>query len=195
MPNYAPYYHGNITFYRADYQPGNEVMLYAHGAFATGWKKRHVLVPKNMSVYFYVPHGVPSSDGAISPVVRGVAAEQNGMTQMANAAGQMEDWLLWGKGSVTSIAGPGTSIWDYELSHNDKAARFIAEMRAVTNNRDLVLVNKGATMHLSDLFVALGKSGTKYDKLHYLPCRSPDKGDAYNPHTVNAAGALHKLSS
>lgn len=171
-------------------------MLYAHGTFATGWRERHVKVPENMSVYFYVLHGVASSDGSASAVVRSDAPEKN-TTQRFGAPDpnetEEEKWaktfLLWGKASATSIAGPGSLIWDYELSYNEKFTRMIRELN-MTGSRDLLTLDcpdgpkrKGTKMHLSKLFALI--EVFKYEKFHYLPCRSPNTGIDYNPKSVD----------
>lgn len=187
-----PEVHKKFTIYRAGDRPAPEVALYAHGVFATGWRRRYATVPRKLSVYFYVLHGVASADGSASVVVRGGAADGNQMVQMPGADGAVEQWLMWGRGNVTSIAPAGASVWDYELSHNDKTPRFVAEGKAGVADRDLLSLNPGVTMHLSDVFEALGRVGP-FRILHYLPCRSPAQGNDFNPHNVNAAGALHKL--
>jgi hypothetical protein len=171
-------------------------MLYAHGCFHSR-KKPKTTVPMNLSVYFYVPHGIASADGAIRPVVENTPAQGNRVADFGNGV----QFLNWAPGSVTSIAGPGTIVYDYELSWNEKSRQFVRLMnKAVSEQanypKDLIIVDaakKGVNSKLSALFTAMAQHGMRYKILHYLPCRSPIGEDDFNPGAVNAAEAFKKL--
>src|SRR5262249_8377199 len=61
-----PVTYGAFTIYRSRRDFATEAMLYAHGGFHSE-KKTKTRVPPNLSVYFYVPHGISSTDGALRP--------------------------------------------------------------------------------------------------------------------------------
>jgi len=84
-------------------------------------------------------------------------------------------------GRITSIAGPGSKVWDYGLTCNGIAgtqAVKICEDAAKTDplwlHRDIFMINDGApSMKLSQVFKILGK--THYNRIHFTACRVESK--------------------
>ena len=191
-----PVTYGAFTIYRSRRDFATEAMLYAHGGFHSK-KKTKTRVPSNLSVYFYVPHGISSTDGALRPVVENTPAQPNQLRDFGNGF----QLLNWAPGSVTSIAGPGTIVYDYELSWNNKSRQFIRALNKAASEqadypKDLILVHVGQeNVHstLSALFAMMAQHGARYQILHYLPCRSAIGERDYDPWAVNAEEAFKKL--
>jgi hypothetical protein len=201
MPRYIPTYYGidiqgKLTIYLAGPQPSREVMLYSHGCHETG-KSQTTQVPNYMSVYFYSEHGQSTSNAQGRAVIEGTAAVPNTIDRFAvdeDGKKVMKSLLQWDPASARSIAGPGSTIWDYRLTWNEKVADILAAMWRGTLTRDLVVLNnrtkvlgKGQVpIHMSKVFdllsmPAAGWVGHRYEKLHYTSCRTPDKGLDYCP--------------
>jgi hypothetical protein len=194
-----PVTYGAFTVYRSGARPAPEAMVYAHGGFHRR-KGAKTTVPQNLSVYFYVPHGITSTDGALHPVVENTPAQSLAspvVRTFANGA----TFLNWAPGSVTSIAGPGTIVYDYELSWNDKYQWIVKEMRAAVRKqanypKDLILMaeaKKDVNSKLSALFTAMAKFGPHYKILHFLPCRNPIGENDFDPRAINPEDAPKKL--
>jgi hypothetical protein len=78
-------------------------------------------------------------------------------------------------GRVTSIAGPGSKIWDYDLSYNESSERIVKMCDGFGRTvpgwiaRDVFVFNQGGEGRLSTVFKLI--SGLGYERYHTAFCR------------------------
>lgn len=79
-------------------------------------------------------------------------------------------------GRVTSIAGPGSKVWDLGLTHNDADAGAVKTVESASKNdslwlsRDIFMIPEGCgKLYLSDVFKIL--KNTTYVRVHNAACR------------------------
>jgi hypothetical protein len=170
-------------------------MVYAHGAFNRR-KKPTTTVPSDMNVYFYSTHGTSTINSYFFPLLQNEPAQGNKKNLFAGKI----PMLAWGEGSVTSIAGPGAIIYDYELSWNDKYKDLLKTYRQAVKElpdypKDFILVDeaqKNVPTSLSALFAIMAKFGMAYEILHYMPCRVPlNEQNEFTPSNVNPEGTFN----
>jgi hypothetical protein len=101
---------------------------------------------------------------------------------------------------VDSIAGPGSKVWDYDLSYNNndvagkqtdttlmkgQVYESVLDARGKgLHSRDLIMVEPGRDDNrLSHVFKAIEQFGAAYTIIHYAPCRVVfnDGKDVYGP--------------
>ncbi|QFT55722.1 putative adhesin [Microbulbifer sp. THAF38] len=170
--------YGKITIYKKDKSPSNEAILYAHGSFDQGSFGKAEL-PDNLAIYFYSFHGSASSDHAVKSLTKDgtPAKEANSIADFSKTL----KFLNMGSGKVHSIAGGGASVYNYNLSHNEKSPAHLDNIQKAwqsgIHHHDLILVNKDASVHLADVLKVIQDNKLSYTKLHFTACRSPSSGN------------------
>jgi hypothetical protein len=187
--------YGPFIFYQSMLKTRPQAMVYSHGAFDRR-KKPTTAVPSDMNVYFYSTHGTSTSNQMFFPLLKNEPAQGN----IKDLFQGKLPIMTWGAGSVTSIAGPGAIIYDYELSWNNKYVPLLEAFKKAVREvpdypKDFILVDeaqKKVPTSLSALFAIMAKFGMAYEILHFMPCRVPgNQRDEFTPTDVNPEGTFN----
>ncbi|WP_444915700.1 putative adhesin [Microbulbifer sp. TRSA007] len=168
---------GKVIIHKKEQASGNEAILYAHGSFDNGSFGKTEL-PENLALYFYSFHGSASSDHAVRSLTKTgkPANEENSKEKFGTL-----EFLNMGSGKVHSIAGGGASIYNYNLSYNEKSPGHVDNIKKAwqsgLHDHDLILVEEGAHIHLDDVLKVITENKLGYNKLHFTACRSPSSGN------------------
>jgi len=152
-----------------------DLLIISHGTWdGKSWTKTPGMIN------FYQPNGQVLYNAEIHQVMMG----REKVLDVGNKR------IVSAQRSATSIAGPGTEIWDYSLTPFDRAAKLeyytwyseLAGDRQLLENgkpvppKDLAMARMTAPkIKLSDLFAALGQAMIPtYDTYHYCCCRTED---------------------
>ena len=148
-----------------------ELIILSHGGMTTGGGV--VSSPETAKVIFYTRHWSTSAGGRVADaLVHCISANY--------------------KAKPTSIASPGSPVWNYTLTWDGPGGQrpyeraIIDEYSKGTGNSqyDLATPEEGQHVTLKELFKAIEKAGLKYQTIHYCPCRvvSDESGkDVYDP--------------
>ena len=189
--------YGRHFMIHRDGDESSELFIFGHGSYATKNAKR-TIVPNQSSLYFYIWHGSQNAGkGAYAPMEG--TSENNTVVSTIfphgpNAPGQTVvkpggfgeegddysagDMLITGSGRPTSIAGPGSLVWDYTLGHHDDFDGAIKSLQngSLHGKADIVVAKEvRGEVRLSNLFRTIKRRGNAYQKIHYLPCRVTSK--------------------
>ena len=180
--------HGGYTTKNAKYtkvpEDGSVYFYTFRGAFGTDGQTRAMLrstdpqlgVTSSNSVMTMQTVDTGLKDVSGNPIMGSKTVPVDGGFDSLTDKSQGE--LKMADGRVTSIAGPSSKIWDYELSFNESSQRMIDILDNVARSvpgwitRDLFVLNNGSNdARLSEVFAMLNGRAYRYQRYHAAFCR------------------------
>ena len=149
---------GGLSWFLFDgsLKPGTDLFICSHGGWdGQSWTK----VPDNGTMYFWNYNGKTITDDVCNQIMKG--------RNTLNPPRQGHD--------PRSTAGPGTSVWNYELTefpgdwHGATSSVSEANINLALRY-DCVMIKAGVTMWLADVFEAIHQ----YSRYHLMACRVSD---------------------